>query len=213
MLVAFYCHCCVSIGHFAGSVSHIKSRLFYSCVNAYVEESTSDVVDESSIATEVVPISLETEEVWVPPSYHKELEVIPVPVPVVKAAPAVKSVPVLKAAAHASGRPLVVGRSSRDEAKPPYSYAQLIVQAIMSTVDKQLTLSGIYAYITHNYPYYKASDKGWQVSDGAFHPLFVLMEFFVLKYVLSLTAFIDETLFSSTVTVVIFSSVRFFPQF
>jgi len=135
-----------------------------------VEESTSDVVDESSIAMEVVPISLETEEVWVPSSYHKDAEVInlpvPVPVPVVKAASAVRSVPVLKTASHGGGRPLVVSKSSRDEAKPPYSYAQLIVQAIMSTVDKQLTLSGIYAYITHNYPYYKASDKGWQVADS-----------------------------------------------
>lgn len=134
-----------------------------SCVNAYVEESTSDVVDESCLTTEVVPISLETEEVWVPPSYHKDTEVIPVPVPVVKAASTVKPVPLLKAAGHTSGRPLVMSKPSRDEAKPPYSYAQLIVQAIMSTVDKQLTLSGIYAYITHNYPYYKASDKGWQV--------------------------------------------------
>jgi len=146
-----------------------------SCVNTYIEESTSDVVDETSIATEVVPISLETEEVWVPPSYQKDVEIIPVPVsvPVIKAASTVKTVPVLKAAGHGSGRPLVVSKSSRDEAKPPYSYAQLIVQAIMSTVDKQLTLSGIYAYITHNYPYYKASDKGWQVSGNRFLVLFV----------------------------------------
>jgi len=55
--------------------------------------------------------------------------------------------------------------SIRDESKPPYSYAQLIVQAITSAVDKQLTLSGIYAYITKNYPYYRNADKGWQVSD------------------------------------------------
>lgn len=54
--------------------------------------------------------------------------------------------------------------SIRDESKPPYSYAQLIVQAITSAVDKQLTLSGIYAYITKNYPYYRNADKGWQVS-------------------------------------------------
>ena len=47
--------------------------------------------------------------------------------------------------------------------KPPYSYAQLIVQAIMSESDKQLTLSGIYSYITSNYPYYRTADKGWQV--------------------------------------------------
>ncbi len=51
----------------------------------------------------------------------------------------------------------------RDESKPPYSYAQLIVQAITSAPDKQLTLSGIYTYITKNYPYYRTADKGWQV--------------------------------------------------
>lgn len=51
-----------------------------------------------------------------------------------------------------------------DDCKPPYSYAQLIVQAITSAADKQLTLSGIYAYITRNYPYYRTADKGWQNS-------------------------------------------------
>ena len=57
--------------------------------------------------------------------------------------------------------------SVRDESKPPYSYAQLIVQAITSATDRQLTLSGIYAYITKNYPYYRNADKGWQVSATA----------------------------------------------
>ncbi|XP_078467250.1 forkhead box protein K2-like isoform X2 [Lampetra planeri] len=52
----------------------------------------------------------------------------------------------------------------QDESKPPYSYAQLIVQAITSAASKQLTLSGIYAYISKHYPYYRASDKGWQNS-------------------------------------------------
>lgn len=51
-----------------------------------------------------------------------------------------------------------------DDSKPPYSYAQLIVQAITSAPDKQLTLSGIYSYITKNYPYYRTAEKGWQVS-------------------------------------------------
>lgn len=55
------------------------------------------------------------------------------------------------------------GGGQRDEQKPPYSYAQLIVQAITSAQDRQLTLSGIYAYITKNYPYYRTADKGWQV--------------------------------------------------
>ena len=53
----------------------------------------------------------------------------------------------------------------RDETKPAFSYAQLIVQAITLAPDKQLTLSGIYAYITKNYPYYRNADKGWQVSN------------------------------------------------
>jgi hypothetical protein len=51
-----------------------------------------------------------------------------------------------------------------EDSKPPYSYAQLIVQAISSAHDKQLTLSGIYSYITKHYPYYRTADKGWQNS-------------------------------------------------
>uniref|UniRef100_A0A8C6XKX7 Forkhead box K2 n=1 Tax=Naja naja TaxID=35670 RepID=A0A8C6XKX7_NAJNA len=53
------------------------------------------------------------------------------------------------------------GDSPKDDSKPPYSYAQLIVQAITMALDKQLTLNGIYTHITKNYPYYRTADKGW----------------------------------------------------
>ncbi|CAH8585155.1 unnamed protein product [Schistosoma turkestanicum] len=48
--------------------------------------------------------------------------------------------------------------------KPPYSYAQLIAQAIASQPDRKLTLSGIYDFISRNYSYYQLADKGWQNS-------------------------------------------------
>jgi len=53
---------------------------------------------------------------------------------------------------------------NKEDGKPPFSYAQLIVQSILSAHDKQLTLSGIYTHITKNYPYYRSADKGWQNS-------------------------------------------------
>lgn len=65
---------------------------------------------------------------------------------------------------HPPDQPLSPPSNSKDDSKPPYSYAQLIVQAVSSAHDKQLTLSGIYSYITKNYPYYRTADKGWQNS-------------------------------------------------
>jgi hypothetical protein len=54
--------------------------------------------------------------------------------------------------------------NSKNGTKPPFSYAQLIVQAILSAPDKQMTLSQIYNFISAQYPYYEANNRGWQVS-------------------------------------------------
>jgi hypothetical protein len=61
-----------------------------------------------------------------------------------------------------------------DDANNPYerpnvSYATMISQAIhASGPEKKLTLAGIYQWISENYPYYRMSSTGWQVSlaDG-----------------------------------------------
>lgn len=49
--------------------------------------------------------------------------------------------------------------------KPPMSYATLIGQAILSTSDERLSLSGIYDWIKSNFSYYRHIEPGWQVSD------------------------------------------------
>ena len=54
--------------------------------------------------------------------------------------------------------------NSKNGTKPPFSYAQLIVQAILSAPEKQMTLSQIYSFISAQYPYYEANNRGWQVS-------------------------------------------------
>ena len=53
--------------------------------------------------------------------------------------------------------------SERTQQKPPYSYAQLIVQALLASKERRQTLSSIYAYIADMYPYYKLEEKGWKV--------------------------------------------------
>ena len=53
--------------------------------------------------------------------------------------------------------------SARD-IKPPYSYATMIGQAILSSPEKKLTLASIYQWISEHYAYYRHSKSGWQNS-------------------------------------------------
>ena len=46
--------------------------------------------------------------------------------------------------------------------KPHFSYAQLIIQAILHAPEMQITLLGIYYFIHTNYPYYKMSNSDWK---------------------------------------------------
>jgi len=50
------------------------------------------------------------------------------------------------------------------EIKPPYSYALMIAQAILSSESEQLTLASIYQFIMDKYSFYRHSNMGWQVS-------------------------------------------------
>lgn len=52
---------------------------------------------------------------------------------------------------------------SRD-IKPPYSYATMITQAILSNPDGVLSLSEIYDWISNHYAFYRFSKTGWQNS-------------------------------------------------
>lgn len=56
---------------------------------------------------------------------------------------------------------------SSDDAKdikPPYSYATMIAQAIMSTEEMMMSLADIYEWIARNYSFYRHSKSGWQNS-------------------------------------------------
>jgi hypothetical protein len=54
-------------------------------------------------------------------------------------------------------------KDSAKDLKPPYSYANMIAQAIFSSEEEKLTLNSIYTWIMEKYAFYRHSQSGWQV--------------------------------------------------
>lgn len=52
--------------------------------------------------------------------------------------------------------------------KPPYSYASLIRLAISNAPNGKMTLSEIYQFIIHTFPYYRDAGTGWKVNYTLF---------------------------------------------
>lgn len=57
-----------------------------------------------------------------------------------------------------------LSREDAKDIKPPYSYATMITQAILSNPEGVMSLSEIYGWISSHYAYYKYSKTGWQNS-------------------------------------------------
>lgn len=57
-----------------------------------------------------------------------------------------------------------LSREDAKDIKPPYSYATMITQAILSNTEGVMSLSEIYGWISSHYAYYKYSKTGWQNS-------------------------------------------------
>ncbi|XP_050521415.1 forkhead box protein D5-A-like [Daktulosphaira vitifoliae] len=69
-----------------------------------------------------------------------------------------------KSTASGSAKTTLTGGNAGRSEKPPYSYIALIVMAIQSSPVKRLTLSEIYAFLQHRFPFFRGSYQGWKNS-------------------------------------------------
>ncbi|ODQ79031.1 hypothetical protein BABINDRAFT_29220, partial [Babjeviella inositovora NRRL Y-12698] len=68
------------------------------------------------------------------------------------------------AAANTSSIDQDLSRDESKDTKPPYSYATMITQSILSNPEGALSLSEIYEWISSRYAFYRHSKTGWQNS-------------------------------------------------
>ncbi len=66
--------------------------------------------------------------------------------------------------AHSLTLPSPFSSRAGNNGRPAKSYASLISEAILSVPERKMTLSGIYNYLTVNYPYFASAKNGWQNS-------------------------------------------------
>ena len=56
------------------------------------------------------------------------------------------------------------------EQKPPYSFSCLIAVAIDRSPEQRLPVCDIYSWIQTNFPYFKADNPNWKVSQSMLQP-------------------------------------------
>ena len=59
---------------------------------------------------------------------------------------------------------------SNPQAKPVYSYSQLILLAMKRSGYEKMTLQMIYEWVAENFPYFKKMEPTWQVKPPGSHP-------------------------------------------